>query len=141
MSDNAMPEQKNAKNIILAALLLVVLAGIFIVIWLTTKPKTEAGGKTITVSVIGLDGEVAEHSITTDEEFLADALREAKLIDGVDSGLGFMVTSVDGVTADDSKEQWWKLTVGGEFSEYGASDLPIKDGGRYEWTLTEGWEW
>ncbi|MCL2538909.1 MAG: DUF4430 domain-containing protein [Oscillospiraceae bacterium] len=129
------------KGIIIAVTALVVLFAAFLTVYLMTKPKGATGEKTIIVEVIQLDGESREHSLKTDAEFLADALKEAGLVDGVDSEFGFMVTSVDGVAADDSKQQWWKLTVNREFSDYGASDLPIEDGGHYEWTLTEGWDW
>ncbi|MCL1830913.1 MAG: DUF4430 domain-containing protein, partial [Oscillospiraceae bacterium] len=90
---------------------------------------------------IQLDGTSKDYPIKTTAEYLADALIENNLISGTNSEFGLMVTAVAGIQADDSLEQWWMLTVDGEFSEYGVSDLPVIDGGHYEWTLTEGWDW
>ena len=136
-----MAVKKSTKKIIIAVIVFAALVLAFLTVYLLTKPKTTVGAKTIAIAVVDLDGNMTQHSISTDTEYLADAMKEAGLIDGVESEFGLMVTAVDGIVADDSLQQWWMLTVGGEFSEYGASDLPITDGGHYEWTLTEGWDW
>ena len=49
------------------------------------------------------------------------------------------ITTVDGETADDSKEQWWCITKGGEMVNTGADQTPIQDQDQFELTLKEGY--
>ena len=42
-------------------------------------------------------------------------------------------------TADDSQQQWWCFTKGGEMLETGVDTTPIADGDAFEITLTEGY--
>ena len=52
---------------------------------------------------------------------------------------GLFITTVDGETADDSKQQWWYITKGGEQVNSGADALPIADGDQFELTMMEGY--
>ena len=45
----------------------------------------------------------------------------------------------DGITADESQQQWWCFTRGGGTLETGVDTTPIADGEHYEITLTTGW--
>ena len=47
--------------------------------------------------------------------------------------------TVDGVTADEAKQQWWCFTKGGETLMSGVDTTPIEDGDCCEITLTTGW--
>ena len=47
---------------------------------------------------------------------------------------------MDGETADESKQEWWKLTKEGEMVNTGADVTPIADGEHYELTLTVGYD-
>ena len=47
--------------------------------------------------------------------------------------------TVDGETADESIQQWWCITKGGEMLMTGVDDTMIADGEAYEFTLTTGW--
>ncbi len=49
------------------------------------------------------------------------------------------ITTVDGETADDSQQQWWCITKGGEMLMTGAGETPVADGETYELTLTTGY--
>ena len=55
------------------------------------------------------------------------------------SGIRRMPNTWDGEQADDSKQQWWCLTKGGEMVNTSADLTPIADGDRYELTLKEGY--
>ena len=79
------------------------------------------------------------HTITTEAEFLRGALEQEGIIAGEESDYGLFVTTVDGVTADDSLEQWWCFTKGGESLATGVDSTPIADGDTFEITLTEGY--
>ena len=49
------------------------------------------------------------------------------------------MTTVNGVTVDDSKQQWWCFTQDGEMLMTGVDTTPIADGDHFEITLTEGY--
>ena len=128
---------KNKKTLIAVIVLIVavILAGAAWMIW---KPTGTAGSKAIVVEVITDDSE-KEYKIKTDSEFLRGALEEAELVEGSESEYGLFVTGVAGITADDSKQQWWCFTKGGEDLFTGVDDTPIADGDHFEATLTTGW--
>lgn len=129
---------KKKQTTILAAVLVVlcVFAGI---LYLNFKPETTAGSKEISVKVIHADQSEKDFTYHTDAEYLGEVLLDEKLVDGEDSEYGLFVTTVDGETADDSKQQWWCLTKDGETVNTGVDQTPIADGEHYELTLVEGY--
>lgn len=99
----------------------------------------EADKKEISVKVIIPDVQTREHRISTDAAFLRQALDEEEMIEVKDAGFGFFITSVDGRTADESKQEWWCITKGGEEVFTGVDETPIEDGDQYELTLKTGY--
>ena len=77
--------------------------------------------------------------IRTDAETLRRACEEQNLIAGTEGEYGLYVLTVDGETADESIQQWWCITKGGEEHFYGVDDTMILDGEQYEFTLKTGW--
>lgn len=135
-----MNEQKKPnKKIWLAVAALVVAVAVVLGIYFVTRPATQQGGKTITVQVVLLEGEPSDFTIQTDEEYLRGALESIDLIEGSESEYGLFVTTVNGVTVDDSKQQWWCFTQDGEMLMTGVDTTPIADGDHFEITLTEGY--
>ena len=128
---------KNKKTLIAVIVLIVavILAGAAWMIW---KPTGIAGSKTVVVEVI-TDDSAKEYKIRTDAEFLRGALEEQDLVAGEESEYGLFVKSMAGITADDSKQQWWCFTKGGEDLFTGVDDTPIADGDHFEATLMTGW--
>lgn len=126
------------KKTIIAVAVLAVLILASVLIWQGTRPETQTGDKTITVSVV-TDTETADFTIATDAEYLRQALEQENLVEGSESEYGLFVTTVNGVTADDSQQQWWCFTRNGEMVETGIDSTPIADGETYEITLTTGW--
>ena len=49
------------------------------------------------------------------------------------------ILTVDGETADESKQQWWCITKGGEMVNTSVDTTPIQDGDQFELTLKEGY--
>ena len=94
--------------------------------------------KNITVTVCSDKGK-EEFSVSTDEKFLGDALKNEGLIEGENSEYGIFIKSVNGIKADESKEQWWCITKDGENVMTGADSTPIEDGDRFELTLKTGY--
>lgn len=128
----------NKKTGILAAILVIlcITAGI---LFHTNQPETIAGAKEIDVIVIHADKTENTFTYQTDAEYLADVLLENRLAEGETGSYGLFITTVDGETADDSKQQWWCITKGGERVNSGADTLPVADGDQFELTLTEGY--
>ena len=132
-------QKKSNKKIWLAVAALVVAVAVVLGIYFVTRPAPQQGGKTITVQVVLLEGEPSDFTIQTDEEYLRGALESIDLIEGSESEYGLVVTTVNGVTVDDSKQQWWCFTQDGEMLMTGVDTTPIADGDHFEITLTEGY--
>ena len=128
----------NRKTGILAGLLLIfcIAAGI---LFHANKPETTTGEKKIDIIVIHADKTENKFTYQTDAEYLVDVLLENKLAEGEQSSYGLFIQTVDGETADDSKQQWWCITKGGEQVNSGADTLPVADGDQFELTLMEGY--
>ena len=132
---------KNQKKIIaVSAIVLAALIVIFGIVYFMTKPDTQPGSKQISVSVFFADSTEKTYEISTDAEYLRGALEEQNLISGDESEFGLFVTTVDGVTVDSSKEEWWCFTKGGESLMSGVDTTPIADGDGFEITLTTGYD-
>ena len=128
-----------SKKVLLGVVALVVAAAALLAVYLLARPQAAAGEKNITVEVVLTDGSAEETAITTTEEYLRGALEQAGMIAGEESEYGLFVTSVNGVAADESAEQWWCFTKGGESLATGVDSTPIADGDHFEITLTEGY--
>ncbi|MBP3600166.1 MAG: DUF4430 domain-containing protein [Clostridia bacterium] len=127
---------KNKKIIIGLAALVAVLVAVFGVVLIKNLPETQKGDKDILVTVVYEDKSEKEFEISTDAEFLADALLEEKLIKEDEYKSGFY-TYIDGVRADYNKDgAWWCVTKGGEMTNAGMNELPVADGDEFEITHT-----
>ena len=128
--------QKNKKILIIAAVVLLLIAGALLLIEGSKKPVPIEGSKTITVTVIQEGVENKVFTIHTDAEFLRGALEQEKLVEGTESQYG-LVTTVDGVTADDSQRQYWCFKDGnGDDLTVGVDSAPIADGDAFQIVLT-----
>ena len=131
--------KKNNKKAILAVIALVVVAAAFIGIYFATKKAPTEGQKTITVSVVDKDGASEEFTYQTDREFLGEVLQDEKLVEGEEGEFGLFITSVNGIAADESNQEWWCITKTGEQVNTSADQTPIADGEAFELTLTVGY--
>lgn len=107
-----------------------------------TKEETPADAeavKNLTITVVHGDGTKKEIAVSTEAENLRAALEPEGIIAGDESEFGLFVKTVDGETADDSKQQWWCVTKDGVMTETGVDGVMIADGESYEFTLTTGW--
>ena len=130
---------KKSTKIILAAVAAVVVVGLFVGIWLATRPETSQGTKTITVEVVHSDGAGKTFTYHTDEEYLGAVLLAEKLVEGDEGPFGLMITAVDGETASwDENQSYWALYIGEEYAATGADTTPIADGGSFRLVYTVG---
>lgn len=129
---------KKSTKILLTVMALVLVVGAFAGAWVIFSPDTAAGGKTVQVEVIHMDGNEASFTLNTEEEFLAPALMAEGLISGTQEEYGLFIHTVDGEYADPAKNQWWVFTVNGEMGMYGADAQPIADDDVYTFSIYEG---
>ncbi len=127
------------KKILIAVGALIAVMALMLAIWQSAKPQAVQGGKTVNVTVVHKDQSSKDFEIHTDAENLEDALLQENLVEGTESEYGLYILTVDGETADESNQEWWCITKGGEMLATGARDTMIQDGENYELTLTVGW--
>ena len=130
---------KNKKKVALLACLFIAVVAVFAAIFFALRPTGTKGAKSFTLEVILADGSSTEHKVSTDAEFVGEALLTEGLIDGSTGEYGLFITTVNGVTANSENQEWWCLTVGGEEWMYGIDQTPVTDGEHYELTLMVGW--
>lgn len=126
----------NNKKTIIAIISLVLVVAVFAGIYLATRPETSAGGKTFTLTVVHGDGTSKEFTISTDEEYLAPALKAEGILPESEGADGMYFT-VDGEKADYSVNQsYWGLFVGEEYAMLGINDTPVNDGDSFKLVYT-----
>ncbi len=133
--------KNNKKPIIIGVVVLVALIAIFAVVYNLNKPVATKGGKNIVIEVTGSDGTTADYELSTDAEFLKQAMDELSAnndqfsYSGTDSEYGMMVEYVNdekAIYAEDGA--YWALYVNGEYGQYGVDSQPVADGDTYTWT-------
>ena len=125
------------KKLVLAAVAIVLVIGLMVGVWMSTRPETESGSKGYTVTVIHKDGAEKVFEYRTDEEYLAGALLEEGLVSGEDSQYGLTIITVDGEAAVwETDSAYWAIWVGEEMAVTGASEIPVYDGSTYKLEYT-----
>ena len=130
---------KHSNKAIFALILLAAAATLIFSVWHTHQPEPSTGEKALTVTVIHGDGSEKRFDMTTDAETLDIALIENGIVEDNQQEWGLYILTADGETADESAQQWWCITKGGEWLSTGAGDTVIHDGDAYELTLTTGY--
>ena len=106
-------------------------------------PAADGAEKTVTVTVYA-DPENAENfeeiTCTGTQETLDAVLVDNGLVEDCRNEYGLLIETVNGRTADMSKEEWWCITKGGEMVMEGASSIKVADGDKYELTLKVGYD-
>lgn len=139
MDVNVNEKKSNKKIIIISLVILAVLIAAFSAAYIYFRPQTAEGSKTISVSIVYNEDEKSDIEIKTDAEYLREALEGKVELGGTESEFGLYIQSVNGVKADESIQQWWKLTKSGEMTDTGVDSTPIADGDSFELTLVTGW--
>ena len=132
-------QKHSAKKTLLLIAALVIAAAAMFCIYKVFIPKGQTGAKEITVTVVHADQSSKDFVYQTDEAYLGAVIEAEGLVEGTDGDYGLFITSVDGETADDSKEQWWYITKGGESVNTSADQTPIENGDQFELTMMEGY--
>ena len=127
------------KKMILVAVALIACIAVMLGIFLTTRPETVEGSKTITVTVVHKDGTEKEFVCHTDEEYLGAVLVAEEIVVGEQGEFGLYFNTADGETADYSVDSgWWQVFVGEESATVGADGIAIADGDTFKLVYTIG---
>ncbi len=133
-------KKNNKKGIIIGAIVLVALIAVYAAVYFVNRPATTKGGKNIVVEVKGSNGKTTAYALSTDAEFLKQAMDELSAngsgfsYSGTDSEYGIMVEYVNEERADYVQDgAYWALYVNGEYGQYGADAQPVVDGDTYSW--------
>ena len=132
-------QKKKWSGLLIGFVVLAVVVAAAVVIYVKTRPEPQEGAKTITIQMVYDDFDTTI-MINTDAEYLRGALEEKNLIAGDESEYGLFVKTVNGRTADDTKQEWWCFTKGGETLMTGVDTTPIADGEVFEATLKVGYD-
>ena len=123
-------------SVLSAVLALLITAALILPSLLADQPQE--GEKSITFTVVYENGEKKTYDISTNREYLADALFDEGLITESEYKAGFY-TIIDGIKADWNKDGgWWCITEDGQMTSKGMNELAIKDGDSFEAVYTKG---
>ena len=127
------------KKLILTLIAFVAVIAIAVGVYFATRPETQQGSKTITVTVVHKDETTKEFTYSTDAEFVGEVLLEEGLIEGEEGDYGLYMTVVDGETADYNVDGgYWAFYEGEEYAMQGIDLTPITDGAAYSLVYTIG---
>ena len=122
--------KKHLKKL-LAAAAFALLIGAMLFIYVRFGAKPVAGSKSITITVVDSAAKETSYSLTTDAEFLLEAMKEAEglTFSAYEGPYGMVITAVNGETADFNVDSaYWSVSVNGEYGNYGISQQPVHDG-------------
>ena len=127
------------KKMILVAVALIACVAVMLGIFLTTRPETTQGSKTVTVTVVHKDGSEKVFTCQTEEEVLGKVLVNENIVVGNYGEFGLYFDTADGEKADWNVDNgWWQVFVGEEAAITGADQIPTTDGGTYKLVYTIG---
>lgn len=128
-------KQGKTKKILLSVLAVVVVVAALAAAYVTFKPGTTKGAKTVTIEVVDNENKVTDYEVHTDAEFLKQAMDETEGLSysGDTSEYGLMVTTVNGVQAVyDTDGAYWSFYVNGEYCNYGIEEQPVNNGDAFK---------
>ncbi len=127
-------KKKINKKALLGVGILVVLIAVFVVVYLAFGAKPVAGSKNITIEVIGKEKAAITYEVSTDAEFLRQAMEEADGLEfsGTESQYGLTVEVINGETTDFNNGSYWSFYVNEGYCNYGIDSQPVMDGDAFK---------
>ena len=90
------------------------------------------GDKSFVTEVVDADGNTVKFTVQTNEKTVGEALQKLGVIDGEEGDYGLYIKTVNGTTADFSKDNtYWAFYVDGEYAMTGADMTDVVDGTVY----------
>ena len=126
----------NKKTILIAAVLLVLVAAL-VAVYFVTRPETTEGMKAFTVEVIHKDGATKKLELESDKAYVGECLQEKGIIKGEEGQYGLYIQEVDGEQAVfETDGAYWAFYVGEEYAAQGIDLTPIEEGKTYKLVYT-----
>lgn len=127
------------KKLMIAVIAVVAVIALMMGVYAATRPQTQSGEKTFTVSVVHADEKVKEFTFSSGEEFLGPVLLAEGLIAGEIGPYGLEISTVDGEQAIyEIDSAYWALYEGEAYANQGIDTTPIVDGATYKLVYTLG---
>ncbi len=133
-------EQKKGKGKVIGVIVLALIIALMGIVYFVSRPDTAEGGKNITIEVISADKSEKTYELSTDAEYLKQAMDEAEGLSysGTESEYGIMITEVNGERAVyETDGAYWGLYVNGDYCQYGIDAQPVYDGDDFEIVYTD----
>jgi hypothetical protein len=128
---------KANKKLAAACIAVVALVAVFVGVYVSTRPETQQGDKTIVVEVVHSDESSKEFTYSTDFEYLGEVLEAEELVVFEDGAYGMFITTVDGEQAIYEEDgAYWALYEGEEYAAQGADQTVIEDGDQFALVYT-----
>ena len=90
------------------------------------------GEKSFVTEVVDADSNTVRFTVQTNEKTVGEALQKLGVIDGEEGDYGLYIKTVNGTTADFSKDNtYWAFYVDGEYAMTGADMTDAVDGTVY----------
>lgn len=134
-----MEKKKLNKKALLGVGILAVVIAVFAIIYSVFGAKPTAGSKDITIEVIGKAGQSTVYELSTDAEYLREAMEEAEGLEfsGTESEYGLMVEVVNGESAVYATDgAYWGFNVNDGYCNYGIDEQPVVDGDAFQIVYT-----
>lgn len=135
-----MEQKKLSKGKIgLAIAALIAVVAVLVGVYSAFGAKTTAGSKDITIEVVNKAAESTVYELSTDAEFLRQAMEEAEglTFEGTEGEFGLMISTVNGEVADFSVDgSYWSFFVNEEYCNYGIESQPVADGDAFKIVYT-----
>lgn len=78
------------------------------------------------------------YEIMTEQIRLGDLLEELELAEFSKGPFGRFIISMNKMAADEHKQEWWGVSINGEFAQTGIDETNLRDGDRYTISLQTG---
>lgn len=135
-----MEQKKVSKGkIVFGATALIAVIAILIGVYVTFGAKAVSGSKDITIEVVNKAAESTLYELSTDAEFLRQAMEEAEglAFEGEEGPYGLAISSVNGEVADFNVDgSYWSFYVNEEYCNYGIDSQPVMDGDAFRIVYT-----
>ncbi len=119
------------KKQILSAVAVLLVAVLMLFVYQSFSEKATDGVKNIVIEVVNSKEETQTYSVSTEGEYLIDAMNDAEglTFSGSESQYGFTVTEINGEVADFNVDSsYWAFYVNDEYCNSGVSQQVINDG-------------
>lgn len=127
--------KKSNQKAILGVAILILLIAAMAIVYFVFGAKPVAGSKSITIEVVNKAQESEVYQLTTNAEFLQEAMEEAEglTFSGAETQYGLTIDTVNGERADYTLDgAYWSFCVNGEYCNYGISSQPVMDGDAFQ---------